>query len=106
MKSFETYKCRRQALGMTREQLAEKANVDVKLIECFEEGLKIDSISYDKIRRVIYYGFKNIDSVEHYKKRILELALELQIEDNTQHALTEIGHMIVELGKWQMAMVQ
>ena len=106
MESYKVYKCRRQALGLTKQALADKANLDVRLVEWYEEGKRIGTDSEEKIRRTIYFEFKNIPSMDHYKRRILELALELNMEDNTKHALTEIGHMMVELGKMQMAMIE
>ena len=105
MKSYEVYKCRRQALGLTKEQLAEKANLDVKLIEYYEEGKKVASYVTEQITKALVHEFQNMDSVTHYKRRILELALELNQETVSDYALQEIGHMMVEAGKLQMAII-
>ena len=105
MKSYEIYKCRRQALGLTREQLAEKANLDVKLIEYYEDGKRVSSYVKDQITKTLVHEFQDMDSVTHYKRRILELALELNQEIVSEYALREIGHMMVEAGKLQMAII-
>ena len=106
MKSYEIYKCRRQALGLTKEQLAEKANLDVKLIEYYESGKRVSSYVVDQITKTLVYEFKNMDSITHYKRRILELALELNQETISEYALQQIDHMIVEAGKLQMSIIE
>ena len=105
MKTYEIMKCRRQALGFTKEKFAERVDLDVRLIEFYESGKKVASYVEERIRTALYEEFKNMDSMEHYKKRILELALELNKQDDTKFALLEIGHMITELGKLQMAII-
>ena len=105
MKTYEIMKCRRQALGFTKDKFAEKTGLDVKLIEFYESGKNVGSYVEERIRTTLYEEFRNMDSMEHYKKRILELALELNKQDETKFALLEIGHMITELGKLQMAII-
>ncbi len=105
MKTCEIMKCRRQALRMTREELAERANLDVKTIEFYEQGKNMASYVETKIKLTLMKLYQDMDSMEHYKKRILELALELNEQDETQFALLEIGHMMVELGKLQMEII-
>ena len=105
MKTYEIMKCRRQALGLTKEELAEKAKLDVKLIEFYEDGKKVASYVERNIQLTLVAMFQNMDSMTHYKRRILELALELNKQDETKFALLEIGHMMTELGKMQMEII-
>lgn len=99
---YEILKCRRKALGLTKEELAEKSGVNIILIEAFESGKKISNVEKEKINRYLWKSFQEMDSITHYKRRILELALELNEEYILADAIKEIGHMMVELGKLQM----
>ena len=101
MTKNKVWKCRRQALGYTQQQLADLAGCDIKIVRAYENEEWIDYESCKKIQNVIVDTFKNMDSVEHYKKRILELALKLNLEDDKDYAMNDISHMIIELGKLQ-----
>lgn len=106
MKKYEVYACRRKALGLTRQQLADKCGIDVQVVIDYENGIWISSEDCEKIKQATYEGFKNVDQVEHYRMRILEIAMELKIERNADFAIREIGHMMVELGRLQMAIIE
>lgn len=105
MKSYQTYMCRRKALGITQEEMANRVGCTVDDIRKYENGGWTPDALVQRIKNECYAGFKTIDENEHYLLRILEIALELQIEDNTDHALKAIGHMMVELGHLQMNLV-
>lgn len=103
MRICERMKCRRQALGLTREQLAEKANLNVKEVEFYEEGKKTASYINKNIQSTLWDLSKNLDSITHYKRRILELALLINNnQDDVDMMLKDVAHMMVELGKLQM----
>lgn len=99
--SYKVYEIRRTALGLTRSYIAEKAGVSECDVVDFEHGIKIPFVVYDKIKTAIRNEFNDLSPVEHYQKRILEISMELQIEDNTQAALQKIAHMQIELAKLQ-----
>lgn len=99
MKSYEVYKCRRAALDWTRLILAEKSKIKVEDIDRFENGLCVDKTIEDKIKSVINTGFKELDAIDHYKTRILELAYEIKYENDNRQMLYRISHMMIELGK-------
>ena len=42
-----------------------------------------------------------MEPIEHYRKRILELAITLDKEEDKDFVLQEISHMMIELGKLQ-----
>ncbi len=102
MKRYEVYKCRRQALGWTKEKLANKIDVKIGVIERYEKGEDIPYCFEVAIKQTIDDEFRNVDSMTHYKRRILELALQIQTEEEVERTLHNIGHMMVELGKMQM----
>lgn len=102
MKQYEVYKCRRQALGLTKEKLADKIDVKPGVIDRFESGERIPRCFEMAIKNAIDSEFTNVDSMTHYKRRILELAIQLNYENETERTLHDIGHMMVELGKMQM----
>lgn len=101
MKSYEIYACRRKALRITRQELADRARVHVQFVNDFEKGLKIPRVEYDRIKTTIREMFNELDSIEHYRTRILELGIELRDETDADIALQEIAHMMIELGKLQ-----
>lgn len=105
MKSYETYKCRRIGLNWSREMLASKSGLTVQHIRWFEEGRKIGSDFENKIKDTLYRGYKELDEVEHYKARIIELSYEIRFETDTQYLMQRIGHCMTELGKLQMKVV-
>lgn len=102
MKRYEVYKCRRQALGLTREQLSEIIDVRVGVIERYESGEMVPRCFEMAIRQAIDDEFTAVDRMTHYKRRILELGIQLNYEQETERILHDIGHMMVELGKMQM----
>ena len=107
MKVYERMKCRRQALGLTREQLAEKANLKVKEVEFYEVGYNTASYINRNIQGTLWEVAKNLDSINHYKRRILEIALLINNnQDDVDMMLKDIGHMMVELGKLQMDTIE
>ena len=102
MKVNEVYKCRRQALGWSKEELAKKLEMRVGVIENFENGIRIPYCFEAAIRETIDREFREVPSMIHYKRRILELALQINSETEVERLLHDIGHMMVELGKLQM----
>lgn len=102
MKHYEVYKCRRQALGFTKSDLADKVGLKVGVIDKFENGENIPYCFEVAIKKTIDDEFRNIDSMTHYKRRILELAIQINHEEEVERLLHDIGHMMVELGKAQM----
>ena len=106
MKGYEVRKCRRIALSWSKERLADEANLDVRYIEFYEEGKNIPNWVADKIDKTLWAGFNNLESIEHFKKKILEEALKISREDNTQYLMQYIGHMLIEAGKLQMELMK
>lgn len=102
MKRYEVYKCRRKALGWTKEKLADKIGLKVGVIERYENGEVIPYCFEIAIKDTIDNEFTNVDTMTHYKRRILELAIQLNYETEDERTLHDIGHMMVELGKMQM----
>lgn len=101
MKSYEIYACRRKALRLTRQELADKAGVQVLYVEFFEKGCNIPRYVSDKIKATIRNEFCEMNSIDHYRTRILEMAIEIKDETNTEYAMQRISHMMIELGKLQ-----
>lgn len=105
MRSFEVYRFRRIALRWTKKELADKAEILVVDIDRFESGLEIDSEKIVKLKRVIDDGFRNLDTIEHYKTRIMELAYEIRFDQDPKQILQRTSHVMVELGKLQKALI-
>jgi len=102
MKVNEVYRCRRQALGWSKEDLAKRLDLKTGVIERYENGDKVPYCFEVAIRQTIDAEFIKIDSITHYKRRALELALQINSETEVERLLHDIGHMMVELGKLQM----
>lgn len=101
MENFVTLKCRRQALGYTKEKLAQAAQLTVAEIECFENGIPMPKYVEQRINDTLWTGLRNMDSIKHYRTKILELALEINVDQDTVSCLKEISHLMVEVGKLQ-----
>lgn len=99
MKSHEVYAFRRMALRWSKETVAERAGLSVGFITLFEDGHNIGKAYENKIKSVLNDGFKELNSAEHYKTRILELALEIKNDTSSKENLYRLSHMIVEAGK-------
>ena len=105
MKSFEVYRYRRIALRWSRENVAEKAGVLPDHVRFFEEGKSIGRDFETKIKFAIDEGFRELESIEHYRTRILELAYEVAFGDDNKETLQRCSHMLVEIGKLQRSIV-
>lgn len=96
------YKCRREALGLTIDQLAEKCGVTIETIIDFEAGKCTEKEDKDIVKVYLRKAFCDLDSIDHYKARILELAMEIsRTKENKNDQFNCISHMLVELGKLQ-----
>ena len=99
MKSHEVYAIRRNALRWSRETVAERAGLNVAYVTLFEDGKSIGKAYENKIKSVLNDGFKELNSVEHYKARILELAMEIRNDTSCKENLYRLSHLVVESGK-------
>lgn len=96
------YKNRRTALKWSLEDLAVKSGLDPREIKWFEEGKRIGSEKEAIIKQALYEGFVNLDSKDHFRARILEIALQVNSGDlTTQEELNALSHIAIELGKLQ-----
>ena len=102
MKKHEAAKIRRIILKLTKEQVAEEAEINVKYIEFYEDGKNIGRSFENKIWNTLYVESKKLGELEHYKFRILELAMKIQLEDNKDILVKNLAHMVAECGKYQM----
>jgi hypothetical protein len=101
IQSNQVYAIRRQVLGVDQNYIAEKAGVTVDDVISFEHGIRIPFAAYDAIKTAIRNEFCELSPLEHYQKRILEISMKLQIEDDQTKILQEIAHMQIELAKLQ-----
>ena len=102
MKSHEVYAIRRAALRWSKETAAERAGLNVTYVSLFEDGKYIGKTYENKIKSVLNDGFKELNSIEHYKARILELAMEIRNDTSNSSCkenLYRLSHLIVESGK-------
>lgn len=99
MKSHEVYAIRRAALGWSKDVVAERAGLNVAFVTLFEDGHGIGKTYENKIKSTLNNGFKELNSVEHYKARILELAMEIRNDTSSKENLYRLTHMAVEVGK-------
>ena len=99
--------CKRIALHMTQEDLAKHAGLSVDEIVKIEDGSVLATGKQkDRIDKVLFWGFKNIPEIDHYRARIAQLGLQINEEDNIDDAMLEISHMLIELGRLQQALVE
>ena len=105
MKSHEVYAIRRAALGWSKDVVAERAGLNVAFVTLFEDGNSIGKTYENKIKSVLNNGFKELNSVEHYKARILELAMEIRNDTSSKENLYRLSHLTVEVGKLEREML-
>lgn len=106
MKKQEIRKCRRVALSWSKEKLAFETGLDVRYIEFYESGKNVPNWVVDQIDSTLWNAFNQLDSIEHYKRKIVEEALKISMEENTEYIVQNIGHMIIEAGKLQMELMK
>lgn len=102
MNKCDALRCRRQALNVTQERVAQTAGIDVKYVEYFEDGKNVGCHYEKKISDALYTLSKSLSNLDHYRFRIMELALKLSIETDKEIMTKQLAHLIVEAGKFQM----
>lgn len=102
MEKFEALKYRRIALKWSEKKLADRAGIDAKYVEFFEAGKNIGRDYERIISDALYRGTKELDNLEHYRFRIMELALKIQKEEDNIALLKELAHLGAEANKFQM----
>lgn len=102
MKKYEALKYRRIALRWSEAKLAARAGIDAKYVEFFEAGKNIGRDYERLIGEALYAGTKELGQLEHYRFRIMELALKIQVEQDNVVLLKELAHLGVEANKFQM----
>lgn len=105
MTKYEKMKIRRTALKWSKEKLAEEAGINIRYIDFYEEGKNIGRDFEYKITQALYNGTKSLDYLDHYRFRIMELSLMIQIEEDTTALIKELAHLGVEVNKFQMDII-
>jgi hypothetical protein len=96
---------RRIALRWTREVVAERAGVPTEYVKYFEDGKNIQSDYLKNIKLAIDDGFRELDALNHYKARILELAYEIKFDTDVKQIMQRAAHMTVEVGKLEKYLI-
>ena len=100
----EQYLCKRQALGMSQQEFAAIAGVDVGIISLFERGEYVNPIEYEKIKYNIENYIRAFDRKKYLTTRIIEETLMLQHEDEAEHLKT-LSHLMIHVSKLNMMYV-
>lgn len=102
MKRHILCKNRRLALEWSTRKLSEQSGIHETEIMWFEEGRNIGTDKANRIKEALYQGFKDLPSLDHYKRRIMELALQINYGELNQEELFQaLSHMSIEMGKLQ-----
>lgn len=100
MKNYEVIKCKRQALGMTQAEFAERIGVSSATISNFEKGEEV-SIS---VRNNIKYGiealYRNLNRIEYHQALLISqaLCLEYQTDEEKLKSLYYMNMVMGNLG--------
>lgn len=105
MKIYEQYVCKRLALGMSQQEFAAIADVDVGTISLFERGERINPIEYEKIKYNIEIYIRAFDRKKYLTTRIIEETLMLQREPDEEHLKT-LSHLMIHVSKLNMMYVE
>ena len=102
MNKCDALRCRRIALKISREKVAQTAGINVKYVEYFEDGKNVGSHYEKKISNALFTLSKSLSNLDHYRFRIMELALKLDIETDKEVLTKQLAHLLVEAAKFQM----
>lgn len=105
MKKYEAMRIRRISLKWSEEILANRAGIHTNYVKYYEEGKSIGRDYEYKIVNALYEGSKELDNIEHYRFRIMELAMKINIQDDKEILLKELAHIAVEANKFQMDVI-
>lgn len=100
----EQYAIKRQALGMSQQEFAAIAQVDVGTISLFERGEYVNPIEYEKIKYNIENYIRAFDRTKYLTTRIIEETLMLQHEPEGEHLKT-LSHLMIHVSKLNMMYV-
>ncbi len=109
LKSNDIWRCRRIALRLTQMELSTRANVPIKSVVSWENGLWVDSRDVNHIKEALREATEAQTKREHCLMRILENAMELQLayDANDRDEIYKLlGHIMIEAGQVQMDMVK
>lgn len=104
MKLYEQYVIKRQALGMSQQEFAAIAQVDVGIITLFERGEYVNLMEYEKIKYNIENYIRAFDRTKYLTTRIIEETLLLQHEPEEEHLKT-LSHLMIHVSKLNMMYV-
>jgi transcriptional regulator with XRE-family HTH domain len=96
--TYEWIKQRRTALGMSQRQLAELAGVSASTISNLENGIRISSENYQKVKNAIRDRQIQLPKVDYLKAQILKEAMEIQ-KATDEDAIMVLTHLTVHCGK-------
>lgn len=97
----EQYYCKRIALGMTQQEFAAIAGVDVGFIMMFEGGRTVPPIEYSKIKYNVENYIRSLDRKTYLATRIKEEVQMLELEPEEDHLHT-LSHMMIHVSKLNM----
>lgn len=103
MRGYLKIKCRREALGMSKEEFAKIAKVDEEMISKIEEG-EIGGKVLNKVQYNTYQYLKRLSKKEYLTTELIEEALYLRYEDETEHMKT-LTHIALHANKMNMSYV-
>lgn len=102
MKYGNTVRAKRLSLGLSQWELASAVGFTGSTIAKLENGELIpDKFMVKTINEYLRNKVNSMDEVQHCCTRTVQLALQLQAEDNIDDALLEVNHMLIELTRVQ-----
>lgn len=99
MKLYESYKCKRQALGMTQKEFGDIVGVDAATISKFELGNEVSTPVFNSIRYGAENYIKSLDREKYIETRIIEAALGLEYQSTDTEKLIALNHMSIHISK-------
>ena len=106
MRRHEVYAIKRRALGLSQQQVAEKAGVTNSTVSTFELGKEVSMPVAKVICWVIDEEFKKLDKKDYLKALIWAEVTEICEEKYEENSLQTIGYLINNLGKLQLEILK
>ena len=103
MKQCKVYECKRKALGLTQNDVAELAGVSSSTVANFELGKDMTVPVFRTIKCVIDDRFAALSEQEYIERKLLQYAYQL-VEERPDEKLKTAGYITMFAGKLQVAL--
>lgn len=93
---YEIMRRRRQALGWTQAELAEKANMSAGTVSSYERGLTISPVYENAITTALNKVWDEMSYDERHRLKIMEVAIQISEASTEKYLLRSLTYLVRE----------